>query len=267
MYFLYPRLPLATANKLISELESLSIQELCDISDLHHPAIQYYESGSRAPENDLKQVQEAIRSCAAQYGYPNLVGDQESRSFDTACGKLLHQNMRLHPSEASHIEMWAFLTCVLLPDVVRWRFPGDATPVERFIGSDRGLRRNTFGRLWWRAYLLYQPSLEEPYKFFDWLYEDDLVQITERNSIAADRTLLAVFVQAFVKAVEQYGEIPRRDLMRETIKRVRRLLSFVAFELLDEQQTRDLVDNMFKQTAGSIKDSRMSNGVLDFQIS
>lgn len=253
MYFLYPRLPLATADKLISELESLSIPALCETSDVYHPAVQYYESGSRVSVNDLKQLQEAVRECAAQYGYPNLVGDEESRSFDTACGKLLHQSMHLHPSEASHIEMWTFLTCILLPDVVRWRFPGDVTSTERFIGSDRGLRRNTFGRLWWRAYLLHQPNLEEPYKFFDWLYEDDLVQITERNSIAADQTLLAVFIQVFVKAIEQYGEIPRRDLMRETIKRVRRLLSFVAFDLLDEQQIYAIIDDLFNQTAISIK--------------
>ena len=135
------------------------------------------------------------------------------------------------------------------------RFPGDATTEERFIGSDRGLRRNTFGRLWWRSYLMHQPNLDNPYEFFDLLQEDDLVQITERNSIAASRTLTTVFVQAFTTAVAEYDDLPRRELMRETIKRVRRLLSFIAFDLLNEKQIRALVDTLFEQTSTAIPDS------------
>lgn len=255
MYFLYPRLPLASATSLVLERGGLSIMKLKQVSDTRHPAVQFYETGSKVPTGDLKKLQADVRSCAVKYGYPNPANEQDARSFDTACGQLLHQNMNLHPSEASHLEMWTFLTCVLLPDVVRWRFPGDLTAEERFIGSDRGLRRNTFGRLWWRAYLLHQPGLENPYEFFDLLYEDDLVQITERNSIAASQSLITVFIQAFTAAVAKYEDIPRRDLMRETTKRVRRLLSFIAFDLLDEKQIRALMDTLFGQTAASISDS------------
>jgi hypothetical protein len=233
----------------------MAISDLAKISSIGHTAVQYYETGSKVSEGDLEKLQSDVQSCAQKFGYPNPAGEQDLRSFDTECGQLLHESLKLHPSEASHLEMWAFLTCVLLPDVVRWRFPGDATTEERFIGSDRGLRRNTFGRLWWRSYLMHQPNLDNPYEFFDLLHEDDLVQITERNSIAASRKLTAVFVQAFVTAVAEYEDIPRREIMRETIKRVRRLLSFVAFDLLDEKQIRALVDTLFEQTVTAISDS------------
>lgn len=252
MYLLYPRLPLAVAVSLVSERSSMAISDLAKISSTGHTAVQFYETGSKVSEGELQKLQADVRSCAGKFGYPDPSGEQDLRSFDTECGQLLHQSLKLHPSEASHLEMWAFLTCVLLPDVVRWRFPGDATTEERFMGSDRGLRRNTFGRLWWRSYLMHQPNLDNPYEFFDLLHEDDLVQITERNSIAASRTLTAVFVQAFVKAVAEHEDIPRRDLMRETIKRVRRQLSFIAFDLLDAQQIRNLIDTQFEQTASSI---------------
>lgn len=255
MYLLYPRLPLAAAVSLISERSSMSISELVQISSTQHTAVQYYETGSKIPSGELERLQADLRMCAEEYGYPELADEHSTRSFDTACGQLLHQTMKLHPSEASHLEMWAFLTCVLLPDVVRWRFPGGATTEERFIGSDRGLRRNTFGRLWWRAYLLHQPDSENPYEFFNLLYEDDLVQITERNSIAASQTLITVFIKVFAAAVTKYEEIPRRDLMRETIKRVRRLLSFVAFDLLDDDQIHLLIDDLFVQTATSMAGS------------
>ncbi len=252
MYLLYPRLPLAVAVSLVSERSSMAISALAKISSTGHTAVQYYETGSKVSEGNLENLQADVRKCAEKFGYPDPAGEQDLRSFDIECGKLLHQTMKLHPSEASHLEMWAFLTCVLLPDVVRWRFPGDATTEERFIGSDRGLRRNTFGRLWWRSYLMHQPNLDNPYEFFNLLHEDDLVQITERNSIAASRKLTAVFVQAFVAAVDKYEDIPRRELMRETIKRVRRLLSFIAFDLLDAKRVRTLIDMQFEQTALSI---------------
>ncbi|GAB4281103.1 MAG: hypothetical protein Kow0080_34510 [Candidatus Promineifilaceae bacterium] len=252
MYLLYPRLPLAIAVRLVSERSSMTISDLAKISGTEHTAVQYYETGSKVSKGDLKKIQSDVRICAGKFGYPDPSGEQNLRSFDTECGQLLHQSLKLHPSEASHLEMWAFLTCVLLPDVVRWRFPGDATTEERFIGSDRGLRRNTFGRLWWRSHLMHQPNSDNPYEFFDLLHEDDLVQITERNSIAASRTLIAVFVQAFIKALTEHQDIPRRELMRETVKRVRRYLSFIAFDLLDEKQIRILVDTLFEQTAEAL---------------
>jgi len=252
MYLLYPRLPLAIAVRLVSERSSMTISDLAKISSIDHEAVQFYETGSKVSERDLQHLQADVRKCAENFGYPDPASEQDLRSFDTECGKFLHQSLKLHPSEASHLEVWAFLTCVLLPDVVRWRFPGDTTAEERFIGSDRGLRRNTFGRLWWRSYLMHQPNSDNPYEFFDLLHEDDLVQITERNSIAASRTLIAVFVQAFIKALTQHQDIPRRELMRETVKRVRRYLSFIAFDLLDEKQIRILVDSLFEQTSEAL---------------
>ena len=151
---------------------------------------------------NLTAIQELVRSCAVKIGYPNPVSDDLSRRFDVECGILLHKQMKLHPSEASHIEVWTFFSCILLPDVVRWRFPGERTAVEKFIGKDRGLRRNTFGRLWWRAFLLNQPKWEKPYRLLYELFEDDLVQITERNIFAADPLLLNSFCIAFLNAVK-----------------------------------------------------------------
>jgi hypothetical protein len=94
--------------------------------------------------------------------------------------------------------MWAFFNNRPSSDVVRWHFSGERTTSERFIGSDRGLRRNTFGRLWWRVYLLQQTQLKERYKLFNVLVEDDLVQLTERNSIAIDLMLISAFCATFM---------------------------------------------------------------------
>jgi hypothetical protein len=256
VYSLYPRLPLAVAEKLAQERATLSIEELAQLSGCAHHAMQYAPTGgNRVSSEWLGKLQQTVRECAQKYGYPNLADDSSSRDFDVQCGSYLYEKMRLHSSEASHLEMWVFMTCILLPDVVRWRFPGDATSIERFIGSDRGLRRNVFGRLWWRSFLLYQPDFEDPYTFLNKLFEDDLVQITERNSIAANRVLLKTFCTVFLQVVEQRTEVPRRAIIREASKRTRRLLSLIAFDVLDDPVVGELLERVFSSTLASLNET------------
>jgi hypothetical protein len=248
-YLLYPRLPLPVAQTLAAERASMPAVLLESLSSLCHEAAQFAPTGgNKVPPQNLQQLQKRVRECAALHGYQEKIDADSSRNFDAACGILLFENMHLYPSEASHIEMWTFMTCVLLPDVVRWRFPGEITPTERFIGSDRGLRRSAFGRLWWRVYLLHQPGWDNPYELLNWLVEDDLVQITERNSIAANPELVKLFCLSFVRAVGRSRHVPRRMLMREAVKRVRRLLSIICFSSLDARMVQAVVDGVFNDT-------------------
>ncbi|MBA3943650.1 MAG: hypothetical protein H0X37_03710 [Herpetosiphonaceae bacterium] len=144
------------------------------------------------------------------------------------------------------------MTCVLVPNIVRWRFMGTSTTIERFIGSDRGLRRNTFGRLWWRTYLLQQPHLEHPYQLFNLLTEDDLVQVTERTGIAASSNLATAFCTAFLRAAQQHEALSRRTLLREAIKRLQRLLAMLSFTALDRITLDQTLDTVFAQTAQAL---------------
>jgi len=224
------------------------------MSDTSHPLAFYSPTGgNRIPSDILVKLQKSIRDCAKNHGYPNLVNDEISRNFDIECGIICFEEMHLYPSEASDIEVWAFMTCILLPDVVRWRFPGNTTAVERFVGSDRGLRRNAFGRLWWRSYLLRQPHLMNPYYLISSLYEDDLVQITERNSIAASPKLITQFCLEFLNAINSFPEIPRRTLIREATKRVRRLISILNFDVLEESTLSHLIAQIFMKTVEAIE--------------
>lgn len=253
MYYLYPRIPLPTAERLIQERASLSVEALCKLSDISHETIQFAPTGgNRISLEHLQHIQNLVRDCAADCGYPDEVGDLKSREFDIKVGEILHKTMMLHSSEASHIEMWAFITCILLPDVVRWRFSNSDTLTERFIGSDRGLRRNTFGRLWWRAFLLHQPRSENPYELIALLYEDELVQVTERNSIAASQLLLQSVCISFLDTAGEFKNITRRMLIREAIKRIRRLRSFISFDLLDQDDLMALINQIFRETANSL---------------
>ncbi|HEU5379097.1 MAG TPA: DUF6339 family protein [Ktedonobacteraceae bacterium] len=266
MYLLYPRLPLPIAEALSVERASMNVEELVRCSSTSHEASQFAPTGgNKIRPDELNALQQQVRECAGRHGYPNAVSDEESKQFDIQCSIFLHQNMYLHPSEASHLDMWAFMGCVLLPDVVRWRFFSERTTRERFIGEDRGLRRHAFGRLWWRAYLLHQPTWNKPhvYNLLTSLNEDDLVQITERSSIAANPRLAVAFSLAFLRAIGQHGSIPRRQLMREASKRLFRLLSMISFESLDEDVLRTQMDQIFLNTAEALASLKQAEALVN----
>lgn len=254
-YTVYPRLPKIVAQKVAEEICNRSVEILYQDSTLTHSSAIYAPTGNRVQRDKLKYIQEMVRSCAEEYGYPNPqeTDTEKARGFDATCSILLHKNLDLSPTEAAHIEMWAFMTCVMLPDVVRWRYYGDLTAIERFIGSNRGLRRNTFGRLWWRAFLLYQPELEDPYELVPQLNEDDYSALMERASIASDPALVTAASRVFLKFTHQHPDISRRDIVREGAKRIRRLLSLIAFEAMDELSVQKSLEDVFSQTVFALR--------------
>lgn len=259
-YVVYPRLSSAVARKMINEIRSMSVEELRTKSSTHHESVVYAPTGNKIQQRELEQIQELIRECATDYGYPQSdnTDQDQARDFDAACAKLMHQRMSLQPSEAAHIEMWIFMACVLLPDIVRWRYPGESTAEERFIGSNRGLRRNTLGRLWWRAYLLYDPAQQDPYELIPQLNEDDYAALMERSSIAVNPVLVTAASRAFIAVAVDNPDLTRRDIVREAAKRIRRLLSFVSYEAMDADAVQNAMDNIFKQTVEAIRTSSIT---------
>jgi hypothetical protein len=253
--FLYPRLPLTVARKLAEELSSKSIETLCTLSSVSHPAAAFAPTGgNRVSDSYLREIYRCIRESASSFGYPDFVDDRKVRGFDASSGRILHEMMEITPSEASNPGIWAFMACVLWPDVVRWRFPGntDSTSKERFIGG----RRNTFGRVWWRAYILRQPNNDYPYGLLNLLGEDELVQITERPSLAGSPSLAKEVCRTFLEVTSDPFSVPQsRLILRDAMKRLRRLLPMVSFDALDAQTLKSVVDEVFRSSIQSLGSS------------
>jgi hypothetical protein len=83
--------------------------------------------------------------------------------------------------------------------------------------------------------------------------EDDLVQVTERSSIAERPALFRAFCASFVRATSGNKSLSRRDLIRETSKRMYRLLSLIAVEALDEKELQTLTDDVFTDTVNALR--------------
>jgi len=246
---LYPRLPIVVARDMARKSVTKSTDELRQESSNKHSAVIYAPTGgNRVTDFHLSKIQEAIRNSAENLGYPERLNDPNRRTFDAESGYILHDKMDISPADASSPGVWMFMGCVLLPDIVRWRFPGSApnweTSEERFLSGNRA-GRNTFGRVWWRAYTLYQEDKTQQYELLYALGEDELVQIMERPNIAGSRTLSKQVCISLKNASDRYKNVSRSELLRDAMKRLRRLLSVVSFDAVDENVLGKLVDDTF----------------------
>jgi hypothetical protein len=234
---LFPRLPRALATRLAHERAKLGIDELRELAELSHPSVSFSPTGgARISENTLGVLAEAVRSLAGECGYPEPRSVAAKDQFDGRLGKLLHRDAGLTASEASRDEVWNFLGCVLLPDVVRWRSSGDATPIKNFLGTDRGID-NTFGRCWWAAELLYDNlSPDDSYGLLVALGVDETVGFSRRARAITNRRVAAGLARTVVAIHAAGFEGPRLELMRDAMKRFLRLGSFVAFEFLTDDE-------------------------------
>ncbi len=258
--YIYPRLTLSAAveaTKIVSSVDPLELRRRQDGAAVIDPSALFSPTGGhRVNQDHLKMLRKLVRELADSCSFPEPPDMKIRQSFDMNCGIILYEKMEINPSEASSLGVWAHMTCILLPDIVRWRFWGDTTSEDRFIGSARGLRRNTFGRLWWRSYLLRDESNKEnPYYLLSQFGEDDLVQITERPSLAGSSRLAKQILYSFLniageaQSVVGEKEVKDRPLLRDAVKRIRRLLPFIMFDALDDQTLKTMVDDPFKKSA------------------
>src|SRR5690606_31532772 len=123
-------------------------------------------------------IGERLRQIAAECGFPDNSSQVARTRFDHVATQFLATADDLESGEALRDDVWAYLTVVVAPDVVTWRFSEEAD--GRFAGGVR----NAFQRLWMRGTTL-DRSANHPDRWglVKALSEDALVQIFERPSI------------------------------------------------------------------------------------
>lgn len=249
---LYPQLPRPTVSVLAHSLRDQPVSHAAGLAAFEHPgAIFTPTGGTRVSTSQLRELREALLQQARRLGYPGGASEDQRLEFDAAAAVALHSMMSIPPGEASKPGVWEFICCVLLPDLVRWRFPGGAegTSLDRYLSG----RRNVFQRLWWRAHLFHDPGRgDHPYALLALLGEDELVQIMERPNLAGIRPLTRNIAAGLLSAAERHPGVARRTLIREAQKRLMRLASFVSFDALDNELLKASVGAAFDQAAASI---------------
>lgn len=237
---LWPRL---TTGKGIVELRKLDGDpaELRQMARNRHPQATYAASGGRrVTEDEVGRLAAAIRDAATDHGYPEPAGSAELVHFDRVAAEIIHRTMDITSVEASVREVWTFLAVVALPDVTRWRFHGDN--VERWIATD--LTRHMFSRLWWQAttFVVEDGDGARDYSLLRRLSESDLNQVMERRSIAGVSPLARSIARVLTEDQAMSGG---RKALRDATPRLRRLMAFIDFTALSDEQLDDRVRSVF----------------------
>jgi hypothetical protein len=243
---LFPQLMAEVARRSSSELALLSVQEATTratafTEDISSIAVFSATGGTRMTTADLRQFRNQLVSAARECGFPNIAR-REAMRFDARLAVLLREGMDITPMEASNVGIWEYLACVLMPDLVIWRFR-DAegrTSTDRFIAASR---RNHFYRLWWRAFVLAgHLATAEAEQLLGFLGEDEMVQMMERPNLFGNLRLMRLFCTEFKRAVDA-GEIKskRADINRDVQKRLLRATAVAALESLSDSALRSEV--------------------------
>jgi hypothetical protein len=260
---LYPRLLSVHAEDLYARQRKIFTStgndplQLTSQVEVHPASIVYTATGGRrATDDELCLLREKVLVLAKQAGFPYPVKDI-SKNFDPAAARLLHEQIEMLPVEAAALDIWAYMSLCLLPDVSWWRFPkaesargenGKANQ-ERFLAAD--LTRHVFGRLWWRAQLVHLRDDPEPYWGLSVLNETEFDQIqARREQMGASprlvRDLITVWEEA--KRLGTLADFEERTVLRSCLQRIMRLFPFTDFDTITSQQRRDLVRKTLDET-------------------
>jgi len=154
--------------------------------------------------------------------------------FDRKCATLLLRELAIVPGDAASADVWAFVSLVLVPEIPFWRFAGASD--ERYLGGPR----NTFQRLWWRAWTL-GPDLTQLPAGASPFGEDDFVQVMERPTVSGNERLARAFYEVVLGTDAEHLGMTRSELVRRLVIQIRARRSHMSMDALTETQLSELI--------------------------
>lgn len=228
--FIYPRLPLAFANKRLDEVKAAyhknGLRGVQALAAFEHPRAAPVATGGRVADRiRISSVSSAVSQVLSPWRAQETLPSAQVAAFDLALGQALHEQLEIVPADAAHSETWSFLALIVFPDVAVKRFPDMHR--DRLIGTPR----NALRRTWFREEVLgnLQRAADHP------LGEDELVGLFERTALARNHTL----IRRLAMTVLAYEGSARSVWARELYKHVTfetgpRLLDALSDDELDE---------------------------------
>ncbi|MDU9041947.1 DUF6339 family protein [Pseudomonas corrugata] len=188
-----------------------------------------------------------LRKIAQKAGFPTSNTQAMRAQFDHDAAIYLAQLEALRTGEALRDDVWAFMTTVLAPDVVTWRFTEKKRErVARFTGG----ARNTFQRLWVRGSLLDRgEGHAQRWELLMQLTEDAMVQIFERASIAGVPSFAMAVAEGWLSTAAKVGRGPMEDIMRSATKMLRVKNQIIDLGYLTPQELEQIVLETFDSAA------------------
>lgn len=246
--WLFPRLSRLGARRLVDELgDDHSPAAAKSFVSSHSSLSGYGASGGLRDPKSFDDLADSLRKVAEACGFPASSGTTVRARFDRDAAIVLGDSAILRSGEALRDDVWAYMATVLLPDVVRWRF-GKAN-AERFQGGVR----NTFQRLWMRAWALDLGVGDiERWTLLRGLSEDAHVAIFERPSIGGNVILAKACAEEWIRMSKEIGRAAMEDVMRKAIKILRLRHQIIDISVLPPAKVAEHVREAFRMAAGEL---------------
>ena len=240
---LFPRLSKLAAERRLDEIRSLSISEL-SIADvaITDEATFAQTGGHRTTAKDLTKIRQSVLKIAQRFGFPDSGTEKTKAEFDAICAVWLRKQAAIEVGEGFRDGLWSYLTIELLPDVAAWRFP--KKNARRFLGGVR----NTFQRLWMRAFLLdHANDAKTLREYLTSLQEDSFVQLIERPGSSANPYISSRIAAAWIRASSNSDYGPMEGLHRKVMKELTQIGAVISIDYLPEDELDSMLDELYEE--------------------
>ncbi len=195
-------------------------------------------------ESVLDEAIDAIDALRSADSYKRL---RNLASFDCEAAVLLHYKVQeLPPAIESNTEFWYWLAIFKFFEIIEWRHARKdegAHPNNYGLGSRMG---NYPLRLWLRASLSYDENAGDPYA----LTRKGTIDFWESGILRPRYSSCRALVKSFIRY--QYPDNAPRGYLHPTdpqgvrmlYKRIKRMHTTLALELLDENETYELLEDL-----------------------
>jgi hypothetical protein len=261
-HFSYPRLSSDEATQLMLELLDVAPELRVEHAKAYRGhATKSPTATSLADDAHLAAVRERVVAHARSHGFG--VTDRATPGYDRELPGLLGETLNMSAVEAARVDVWNYLTLVVLPDVALWRWPNAKREpaYERLLGKPR----NAFRRHW-RRQQLFGADLAQN------LLEDEHVQLAERpGTLGSDPVVSRVAAATFIQAVDRWrlvkgdrvASLDREDLMRRFAKACTRYGAVVSLSSLPEGELRGQLAELLQKCALAL--ARAAQGELQLE--
>ena len=269
---LLPQLPSLKAKVILEDIASKSNCEILDPKgNFKVEGIFYVPTGGQIiNDENLEKLRNNVLEKAKEYGFPST-NQKSFLEFEYEVAKILSNWSYLwidgEPSgESFRNDFWSYLSIVIMPDIVSWRwgFPPEGEPTKswsvRFIGGGR----NAFQRIFRRILSLDRgPSHEDRFGLIRELKEDDFSNILERTSLGSNSRIAIPLAEEYLAMRQRRKDMKASNqlkIYREATKDLRSYGVVQSLDLIDADNLKELISEVFlKREEEVINEIKQSN--------
>ena len=269
---LLPQLPSIKAKVILEDIASKSNCETLDPKgNFKVEGIFYVPTGGQIiNDENLEKLRNNVLEKAKEYGFPST-NQKSFLEFEYEVAKILSNWSYLwidgEPSgESFRNDFWSYLSIVIMPDIVSWRwgFPPEGEPTKswsvRFIGGGR----NAFQRIFRRILSLDRgPFHEDRFGLIRELKEDDFSNILERTSLGSNSRIAIPLAEEYLAMRQRRKDMKASNqlkIYREATKDLRSYGVVQSLDLIDSNNLKELISEVFlKREEEVINEIKQSN--------